>query len=174
LLGEGAFDGLDAVLKLHAKKSLHPKLLSCVGELWRQASFDDLAGSSATVSAAMARFRDDPGLGMLGPARLRVPNARYDEAAAWGTNRAQALAVAERLGLAPETVSLDYFAGTMFWVRPAMLSRLRAVGLRPADFAPGGLAIDGSLSHALERLLPALVKADGGSVGAMPPVGRAP
>lgn len=169
LLGEGAFDRLDIVLKLHAKKSNHAKLLPCVGDLWRRAAFGDLAGSPATVAAAVARFAGSPELGMLGPARMRMPNARYDEAAAWGTNRAQALAVAGRLGLVPEAVQLDYFAGTMFWVRPAMLAPLRAAALCAADFAPGGLATDGGLSHALERLLPALVKAAGGRVESVPP-----
>ena len=169
LLGEGVFDGLDAVLKLHAKKSQHPKLLPCVGVLWRRAAFGDLAGSPAVVAAAAARFAEAPDLGMLGPARLRVPNDRYGETAAWGGNRAQALAVAGRLGLDADAMQLDYFAGTMFWVRPAMLAPLRAAGLRATDFAPGGLATDGSLSHALERLLPALVKATGGRVEDLPP-----
>lgn len=157
LLNDGAFNGLDAVLKLHGKKSAHPKILPCVGTLWRQAAVADLAGSETIVETAMAMFAVDPALGMLGPARLRVPNNRYDETTAWGGNKATTLALAGQVGMTPADFRLDYFAGTMFWVRPAALDGLRRLGLGPADFAPSEDARDGSLAHALERLLPALV-----------------
>jgi hypothetical protein len=169
LLGAGAFDGLDCVLKLHGKKSLHPGTLPCVGELWRRAALADLAGTPSRVAGALARFTADPELGLLGAARLRVPNGRYGEAAAWGTNRSATLALAARLGMEPQAVRLDFFAGTMFWVRPTALGALRALALGAADFAAGPQGGDGGLDHALERLLPTLVRAAGFGVEGLPP-----
>jgi len=51
--------------------------------------------------------------------------------------------------------------GTMFWARPAALAPLWDLGLQPADFPPEPAADDGTVLHAIERLLPAVCEATG-------------
>jgi lipopolysaccharide biosynthesis protein len=79
----------------------------------------------------------------------------------FGLNEATTLALAGRMGIPPAAFHLDFFAGTMFWARPAALAPLRDIGLRLADFPAGAGPDDGALQHAVERLFSASVaKAD--------------
>ena len=79
-------------------------------------------------------------------------------------------ALAARLGLASE-FDLDFFAGTMFWVRPKALAPLRGAGLGdPATYAPEAGHTDGAVEHALERLFTCTAKAAGFSLGALRPL----
>jgi lipopolysaccharide biosynthesis protein len=48
--------------------------------------------------------------------------------------------------------------GTMFWARSAALESLFSLGLDWDDYPPEPLPIDGSMLHALERLLPSIVE----------------
>jgi lipopolysaccharide biosynthesis protein len=54
----------------------------------------------------------------------------------------------------------DFFAGTMFWVRPKALAPLRQLALS-RDFEPDQGRTDGALEHAVERVLSIAVKAAG-------------
>ena len=75
---------------------------------------------------------------------------------AWGRNRDGTLALARRLGIEAAAYKLDFYAGTMFWVRRAALEPLRALGLTSADFPEEERQRDGTLQHACERLFGAL------------------
>ena len=58
---------------------------------------------------------------------------------------------AERMGVPAERFRLDFFGGTMFWVRPEALKPLAALRLSEAFPEEKGL-LDGGLEHAVERL----------------------
>ena len=64
------------------------------------------------------------------------------------------------MGLAPENFRLDFFGGTMFWVRPEALRPLRDLRLACAFPEEQGL-LDGGLEHVTERLFGAAVVAAG-------------
>ena len=63
-------------------------------------------------------------------------------------------------GDSPHRFKLDFFGGTMFWVRPEALRPLRDLRLASEMPCESGL-IDGDLPHALERVLPTSVLAAG-------------
>jgi lipopolysaccharide biosynthesis protein len=71
-------------------------------------------------------------------------------------NRPITLKIAERMGMPADKFQLDFFGGTMFWVRPEALKPLRDLHLG-ADMPYEGGLIDGDLPHALERVLPTSV-----------------
>jgi lipopolysaccharide biosynthesis protein len=48
--------------------------------------------------------------------------------------------------------------GTMFWARPAALEPLFELGLDWNDYPAEPVPIDGTIMHALERLLPFVVQ----------------
>jgi lipopolysaccharide biosynthesis protein len=66
------------------------------------------------------------------------------------------LKIAERMGVPANKFQLDFFGGTMFWVRPEALKPLRDLRLT-ADMPGESGLIDGDLPHALERVLPTSV-----------------
>ena len=73
------------------------------------------------------------------------------------------LQLADRMGVAAEAFRLDFFGGTMFWVRPEALALLRKLELSKAFPEEKGL-LDGGLEHALERLFGVAVVAAGYSL----------
>jgi len=170
LLDEGALDGFDLVCKIHGKKSLRDGLPTALGDLWRRSALYDLISGPGRLDEVLKRFDSDAGLGLLGPERFRVPNERFSAHDAWSGNRTETLALAERLALLSQ-FKLDFFAGTMFWVRPAALKSLRGAGLGAPDaYAPEAGSLDCSMEHALERLFTTSAIAGGFSLGALPPL----
>lgn len=163
LLEGGVFEGFDVVCKLHGKKSLRHGKATMLGESWRRRSILELLGDSAQFDKILAMFDDDPHLGMLGSEAFRLPNNQFPAQDAWGANRDIMRQLAGRLaGSDKVPVNLDFFAGTMFWFRPAALRNFRGTGLHHVDtFAAEEGRTDGSVEHALERLLPHAVRCGG-------------
>ena len=64
------------------------------------------------------------------------------------------------MGVPADEFHLDFFGGTMFWVRPEALSPLRKLKLSEAFPEEKGL-LDGGLEHAVERLFSTAVVAAG-------------
>lgn len=147
-LQSGALDRFDAVLKIHTKKSPHLML----GDLRRRFFFTALAGSPA-VTASILRLFEDPRTGIVGPRAFFRSRATY-----WMGNRARVEELAARIGATPD---LGFFEGSMFWVRPAALARLRTLGLRLEDFDEEAGQLDATLHHAIERLFPIAAAAEG-------------
>lgn len=138
-LQSGALDRFDAVLKVHTKKSPHLRQ----GNLRRRVFFTALAGSRAATARALAQFAD-PRVGLVGPGAYFRTAAVY-----WMANRARTEDLAARMDVAPR---LGFFEGSMFWVRPAALAPLRALGLSLDAFETEAGQLDGTLHHAVERL----------------------
>lgn len=73
----------------------------------------------------------------------------------WDGNRDNAEALAERMGISHEFPEFfDFPVGTMFWLRPAAVRPLLALGLKWEDYPKEPLPYDGTLLHALERIVP--------------------
>jgi lipopolysaccharide biosynthesis protein len=153
---EGRLDRFDYFCKLHGKRSGVDGPRAILGEVWRKATIRDLIGSDQQVARILSRFQSAPNLGMIGSSRFRLPNDFIQHRAAWGTNKANTLRLASQLGIEPEDFRLDFFAGSMFWARKAMLQSLRALNLSLADFPIENGTLDSEIHHALERLFGAL------------------
>ena len=112
--------------------------------------FDLLAGPDITDTIVQT-FEADPSVGMIGPRAFRIPNATVPLEPSWGKNRPIALELAAKMGVAAEQFRLDFYAGTMFWVRPEALRPIRELKLACA-FPEEQAVLDGDLAHAAERL----------------------
>jgi lipopolysaccharide biosynthesis protein len=64
--------------------------------------------------------------------------------------------LAAKLGCSSEEFVLDFFAGTMFWIRRDLLDLLKPLDLSLDSFPDEKGQTDGALQHALERLFGAL------------------
>lgn len=159
LLRDGHLDGLDLVCKLHGKRSGASGARAVLGEMWRRASVGDLIGSRDVVDDIVQRFSDTPEIGMIGSRRFRFPNDHMGQNSVWGANQEQIRGLARQLGLPDDKLVLEFFAGTMFWVRRDVLDALARLPLDIESFPPEAGQLDGTLQHALERvfgLLPGL------------------
>ena len=156
LLERGRFDGYRYICKIHGKKSIDGGRKMYTGEMWRRRLLFDLIGAPGAANAAIDMFERDPLVGMIGPKVFRLPKAGYPEDLSWSANRPMTLKIAQRMGIPADKFQLDFFGGTMFWVRPEALKPLRDLHLA-ADMPYEGGLIDGDLPHALERVLPTSV-----------------
>jgi len=160
LLERGRLARYRYVCKVHGKKSLDGGRRTYMGALWRRRLLFDLLAAPGLVETVIGQFERDPLVGMIGPRAYRMPNKHSSDGEAWMDNRTATLELAEKMGVPTHQFRLDFFAGTMFWVRPEALAPLRV--LRLADRFPEekGL-LDGGLEHALERLFSVAVMAAG-------------
>lgn len=134
--------GFQWVLKLHTKKSLHRS----DGDRWR----DDLCRKLLDQPGEVLAFlRNHPDVGLVGPQGYVVPMTCY-----WGVNRDRVLSLGRRLGVAsldPQTTS--FVAGTMFYARIQALLPLLHLALDDEHFEPEAGQVDGTLAHAIERVV---------------------
>jgi hypothetical protein len=160
LLEEGRLDRYRYVCKIHGKKSSDAGRMPYMGALWRRRLLFDLLGAPGVANQILDRFGREPKVGMVGSRVFRLPNCHYPEALSWAANRDATLELAGEMGIAPESFRLDFFGGTMFWVRPEALNPLRRLHLAEAFSEEIG-RIDGRLEHSVERLFSAAVIAAG-------------
>lgn len=141
LLGSGALDGYDAVLKLHTKRS--PHLLD--GEIRRKLLFSMLCGERNATLRALSSF-ERPETGIVGWEACWREAPPY-----WMGNRARVEQIAARMAVPDSARRLGFFEGSMFWFRPKALAALRELSLRQEDFESEAGQVDGTLHHAIER-----------------------
>ena len=160
LLERGRLDRYRYVCKVHGKKSTDGGRKSYMGAMWRRRLLFDLLAAPGLADSIIERFERDPSIGMIGPRAFRMPSELYPEDFAWSGNRPIVLELSARMGVPTERFRLDFFGGTMFWVRPEALRPLRDLSLANAFPEENGL-LDGGLEHATERLLGTSVVAAG-------------
>jgi hypothetical protein len=144
------------VLHIHTKRSPHNADLAG----WREYLFRALLGSPATVAAIIERFGAEERLGILYP-------AHYYPVQPFVRLGANALHMAALLLRAGEPISRfrriapsDFPSGAMFWFRGDAIGQLAAMRLEYKDFQPEAGQDDGTLAHAIERMLPFLAALD--------------
>jgi Rhamnan synthesis protein F len=148
LLNSGLLAPYRAICKLHGKKSPH----RADGDDWRRALLDGVLGSPARTEARLAAFLADE------RAAFWVADGQiYRGDDWWGPNRPRAGALLARLGIGTESGPLSFPAGSIYWVKPALLRRLRDLNLGAGDFEPEQALVDGTTAHAMERVLGCLV-----------------
>ena len=143
---EIASGGYDVFGHVHGKQSLTVDLAT--GNMWREFLWENLIGGAyPMLDLAAVAFAAQPKLGLM--------MAEDPHLVGWDENRAIAETLARRMGLAtPLDDFFDFPLGNMFWGRPSALQPLLDLGLEWDDYPVEPLADDGTLLHALERLVP--------------------
>ena len=160
LLEKGRLDRYRYVCKVHGKKSSDGGRKSYMGAIWRRRLLFDLLAAPGLAATILDMFERDPSVGMIGPRAFRLPSETYSEELSWSVNRETVLELAGKMGVPADQFRLDFFGGTMFWVRPEALASLRKLQLSEAFPEEKGL-LDGGLEHAVERLFGGAVIAAG-------------
>ena len=102
----------------------------------------------------LAKMASDPSIGMVYPDDPNILG--------WSKNHDLGMKLAARLGMrSPSATEFSFPVGTMFWSRGSAIRRLFEMGLEWKDYPPEPIPTDGTILHALERLLPFLVEDSG-------------
>ena len=138
----------DFICHVHSKKSLH------TGDeqvTWRKHLFDNLLGSPATIRRIFGIFDAHNDVGLIYPETYRV--LRY-WAHSWLSNRHIGQQLCNRFqAISDFTGYLDAPMGGMFWARSKAISPILSAGFSFEDFPEESGQNDGTLAHALERML---------------------
>jgi len=141
--------GYTAVCKLHTKRSVY----RTDGDDIRTALFNSLLGSEAVVKEIVDGFNMDLNLGLVVPNDSLIShtdhNMTFDHQV-----------VKEASGIVGIEFRYDAFpAGSMFWFRPSALNKLLSFDASDFDIEQG--LADGTLPHAIERIICLIVKDSG-------------
>ena len=166
LAGKIDLSGYTAVCKLHTKKGVTER------DVWRHMMLRCLVGSPAVVESIVDAFRANGDLWLVGPADFHISTRRFI-----GPNAKGVLSLfAEMYPHAWPDFDWGFFAGSMFWFRPAAIERLAAAVDKAhvhTSHAPGRtnafdeerLSSDGGVAHAIERLFLVSAAVEGKLVG---------
>ena len=143
--GSTFVDHYDIVGHLHTKKSVdlaHEE----TAKVWSRFLMENLLGGKARMAdLILGRMAADPSIGIV------FPDDPY--VVGWGANRPHAEQLGARLGLANFSENLAFPVGAMFWARTGAIRPLFDLGLDWQDYPAEPLPYDGSMLHAIERLL---------------------
>ena len=145
-----------AVLKLHSKKSLH----RIDGDLWRQTLIAQLLPQGADLKHMINSLTEYPSLGLIAPEGNVLNIQRYI-----GSNQKWVDKIVHELGESTQWLNQTkpwFAAGTMFWFKPtAVQSLLHCPSILEDAFEVETGQIDGTLAHAIERVLGCATLANG-------------
>jgi hypothetical protein len=143
------------VLHLHTKKSPHSSSLA----FWGMQTVETLAGDFDKLGQIAHAFQTDPRLGMV----YADPPENLHPAMSWTRDLRLAEVLAATMGLPslPDGDDLDFPVGSMFWARCDALHLVQNCKIDLAHFVPEDAQEDGTLAHALERVLGAACWARG-------------
>jgi glycosyltransferase involved in cell wall biosynthesis/SAM-dependent methyltransferase len=136
----------DIIGHLHTKKSAvlaNPEF----SEAWSVFLLENLLGGKlggAMLDSILSSLAADPKIGVVFPDDPHVLS--------WTGNREVADGIASRMGLGRLPEHFNFPVGTMFWARPAVLSKFVELGLAWSDYPTEPAPYDGTLIHAIERL----------------------
>jgi len=136
----------DIFLHLHTKKSPHG---GAPLARWLDYLVDNLIGSPEIAASALALF-DDPEVGIVLPQHLFEIRGVLN----WGYDYELARGLMDRMGVGiDKNHVLEFPSGSMFWGRSAAIRGLLDLGLSYDDFAEESGQVDGTLAHAIERIV---------------------
>lgn len=135
------------LLKLHTKRSLHRK----DGAKWFNELVETLLPED--TSLILDKLKDSK-TGAIGPKNHLVSLSKYmggnEHHVEWLLENMESKDVKKIL---KDKDKYPYFGGTMFWCRIDYLDPLLNLFLMPSDFESEKLQIDGTMAHAIERVL---------------------
>lgn len=145
-------EGEQLVLKLHTKRSPHRN----DGDQWRRELVSSLV-SGVRAQTVLDAFSKDPDLGLVAPEGHVQPMSYY-----WGANAPAVSRLAGRLGLSLTDLSESRFvSGSMFWARLQAIRPLIEIGLSRSDFEQEKSQVDGTMAHAIERIIAPCIASEG-------------
>lgn len=140
----------DCICKIHSKKSPHTD----VGDQWRLKIFDTLLGSQQSTAQIIDTFRSHSNAGIIAPQDYLL---KFYDCVGFNEEMAQQNMTYINPMLEKLQASLQdediFVTGSMFWFRPEALRPLMDLDISDTDYPVEAGQIDGTIMHALERVL---------------------
>ncbi|WP_447131647.1 rhamnan synthesis F family protein [Paraglaciecola aestuariivivens] len=146
-------ESCDLVVKLHTKSTPHSSALSG----WRLQLLWMLLGDPNSIQKILEAFTHQSQLGMVIP-NFHPHIAKHIN---WGENQELATELAQKLQISLPDSAPIFPAGSMFWYRPSALKNMTSYPWQLEDFPQESGQIDGTIMHALERILSINVQQQG-------------
>lgn len=148
---------------LHDKKTSGNNGACTVGEVFMESLFDNLIGSEAYIRNVYQLLQNNPFLGLVAPPMPLHGQYFCLKENAWTCCYGKTVELAERMKL---TSKMDYgkppfILSTSFWCRTEALEPLWSHSFSYEDFVEEPMAEDGTISHAIERILPYVAQHQG-------------
>lgn len=138
----------DYICHIHTKKSSHGTIAT---EQWRNSILNKLMGSPSVVQKILHLLEN-------GTAKIIYPAPSFGihyDSTGWAGNFSIAKELAAKywkMDLA-EFPIIDFSKGSMFWARSSAIRKILTLPLTYHDFPSEPIPTDGTLAHAIERLL---------------------
>jgi lipopolysaccharide biosynthesis protein len=147
-----------SICKIHSKKSNHTD----VGDSWRTNIFNELLGSKQQINAIINTLKANQSIGIISPKQYLIrfyDCLGYNEELA-AQNMCFINQFIEQLGT---EISADeeFVTGSMFWFKPDALVKLLSLKVKTSDYPVETGQIDGTIMHALERVLTICARVSG-------------
>ena len=139
----------ETICKIHSKKSLHRE----DGDKWRQESFNSLIGSKEIINRHINKLctvnASEQRVGIIGSKGHILSGKFY-----WAKNKDTAISLAKKFDCPNKFFTDFYFvAGTMFWFHADALKPLLSINITDEKFEDEGGQLDGTIAHAIERVI---------------------
>jgi lipopolysaccharide biosynthesis protein len=150
--GERITSQYEFIGHFHTKKTLELANRE-VGTTWFSFLLENLIGGRhRMMDSILEKMTADPSIGLV------FPDDPYVEG--WSDNLEISRLLASRMGLMePKNQYFNFPMGTMFWARSSAIRSLIVLNLSWEDYPAEPLPYDGTMLHAIERLLPFIVDA---------------
>ncbi|MEW6133721.1 MAG: rhamnan synthesis F family protein [Pseudomonadota bacterium] len=145
----------DLFCHMHSKKSLYSGREQTQ---WSEYLTEFLLRDVSVVSRVLNAFAEHRELGVYYPTSFWMMPGWVNH---WTVNRPHAAQWLEQFGMELGEDFISYPVGGMFWARPKALKQLLARKYQYEDFPAEPLPNDGSMLHALERLIGLLAEKNG-------------
>jgi lipopolysaccharide biosynthesis protein len=139
------------ICKIHTKRSSH----RTDGNLWRKEILEELLGSKNNIKQIKLKL-DRPEIGIIGPKDNLISTESYI-----GGNQQLVCELAEKLNIIYWDEPFNFVAGSMFWFKPEAILSIIKLSLNDDDFPTESGQIDGTLAHALERIIGLIAQKQG-------------
>jgi hypothetical protein len=126
------------------------------GDEWRKELIQGLLLGKAATKALLDNFLNEESIGAWVADNQLLKHHHH-----WGPNRERVEQELARIGINANRYRLKFPGGSMFWIKPAALHLLKGMNYNALDFEREEGQLDGTLAHAIERIIGFLVQHSG-------------
>lgn len=148
---------------VHDKKVTSDLGIPKIGQAFMNLLWENMLKSPEYIENVLNCFDENPRLGLLGPPAPYHSTYLSSGVESWTRSYPESVKLAERLKLncALSPNKHPFVLGTAFWCRTSAMKALFEYGFEYESFPPEPLPGDGSLNHAIERILPYVAQHEG-------------
>lgn len=154
LVNAGVLDDYEAVCKIHTKKSPHRE----DGDDWRNHLISGILPQE-DLTLLLDRFLADTRAAFWVADGQHFTGKKW-----WGSNLALTRQLLRRIEVEVDLEDLSFPAGSIYWLKPLMIGLLKSLHLNKGQFDLELGQVDGTVAHALERVMGLLAQTSGQGV----------